>query len=210
MRSVDFGGVVAGRPMNDKGPTELTPVPVTSVDIEAFAKNLGRLVEEGGKALAAYLKPREEGQIKNEMSDEVADVVKTLGHVAEYWLRDPQRAFELQSGLAKDYLGLWESAAKRLAGETSPPVVTPDPKDRRFADPEWSSNQFFDLLKQAYLLTTRWADHMVKDAAGLDAHTRHKAEFYMRQIANAISPTNFVLTNPELLRKTLSSNPAHL
>ena len=101
-------------PINEKAPAELTPV--AQVDMEAFAKNFGRLVEEGGKALAAYLKPREEGQIKSEMPEELADVVKTLGHVVEYWLRDPQRAFELQTGLAKDYLELWAAAAKRLAG----------------------------------------------------------------------------------------------
>ena len=72
------------------------------------------------------------------------------------------------------------------------------------------SNQFFDFLKQAYLLTAQWANHLVKDAKGLDAHTRHKADFYMRQIVNAISPSNFVLTNPELLRETLASNGENL
>jgi polyhydroxyalkanoate synthase len=194
--------------MNDK-PTG-DPVNVGAVDIEAFAKNAARLVEEGGKALAAYLKPREEGQIKSEMPEEVTDVVKTFGHVVEYWLSDPQRAFEIQTGLAKDYLDLWATTAKRMAGEETVPVATPDPKDRRFSDPEWTTNQFFDFLKQAYLVTTRWADHLVKDAAGLDAHTRQKAEFYVRQVANAVSPSNFVLTNPELLRETLKSNAENL
>jgi poly[(R)-3-hydroxyalkanoate] polymerase subunit PhaC len=194
--------------MNDK-PTG-DPVSVGTVDIEAFAKNAARLVEEGGKAVAAYLKPREEGAIKSEMPEEVADVVKTFGHVAEYWLSDPQRVFELQTGLAKDYLELWATTAKRMAGEDTVPVVAPDPKDKRFADPEWTTNQFFDFLKQAYLLTTRWADHLVKDASGLDAHTRQKAEFYLRQIANAVSPSNFIFTNPELLRETLTSNAENL
>jgi len=194
--------------MNEKAPGDLSQI--GTVDIEAFAKNFARLIEEGGKAMAAYLKPREEGQIKSEMPDEIADVVKTLGQVTEYWLSDPQRALELQTGLARGYLELWASMAKRMAGEEAQPVAAPDPKDRRFADPEWSSNQFFDFLKQAYLLTTRWADHVVKDAEGLDAHTRQKAEFYMRQIANATSPSNFVLTNPELLRATLSSNAENL
>ena len=49
--------------------------------VEAFAHNLARVVEEGGKALAAYMKPREEGKIKSEMAEDVADVVKTIGHV---------------------------------------------------------------------------------------------------------------------------------
>ena len=97
-----------------------------------------------------------------------------------------------------------------MAGEQVEPVAEPDPRDKRFADPEWSTNQFFDFLKQAYLLTVQWANHLVKDAEGLDPHTRQKAEFYVRQIANAISPSNFVLTNPELLRETVTSNAENL
>src|SRR5581483_9210729 len=139
----------------------------SAVDIEAFARNLARVVEEGGKALAAYMKPREEGQIEPGLSDEVTDMVKTLGEVLSYWLSDPARAVELQSRLGAAYLDLWGAAAKRLAGEETPPVVTPDPKDRRFADPEWSSNQFFDFLKQAYLLSTSWAERMVEGAESL-------------------------------------------
>ena len=186
------------------------PAQVGSLNIEAFAGNLARLVEESGKALAAYMKPREIGQAHGGLSDELADVVKTLGEVMEYWLSDPQRAVELQRHLGKAYLELWGSAVKRLAGEESQPVAAPDPKDRRFADPEWSSNQFFDFVKQAYLLTTGWADHLVQNAEGLDPHTRQKAEFYVKQIANAISPSNFVLTNPELFRETLDSSAANL
>ena len=167
------------------------------------------MVEEGGKALAAYLKPREEGRIEGEYT-EFVDVVKTLGHVAEYWLKDPQRAVELQFGLGRSYLDLWAGAVKRMAGEKPEPVAEPSPKDKRFADPEWSSNQFFDFLKQAYLLTVKWADHLVKDAQGLDPMTQQKAEFYVRQIVNAIAPSNFVLTNPELLRETLASNAENL
>src|SRR6266446_4191550 len=167
------------------------------------------MMEEGGKALAAYLKPREEGR-RDDQYAEVADVVKTIGQVADYWLRDPQRALELQSSLGKAYLDLWANAVKRMAGEQVQPVAEPDPRDKRFVDPEWSSNQFFDFLKQAYLLTVQWASRLVRDAEALDPHTRHKAYFYIRQIANAIAPSNFVLTNPELLRETLNSNAENL
>jgi polyhydroxyalkanoate synthase len=127
-------------------------------------------------------------RVKAEPADEIADVVKTLGHVAEYWLSDPQRAVEVQASLGKAYLELWAAAVKRMAGEPAPPVVEPDPRDKRFADPEWSSNQFYDFLKQAYLLTTQWADRLVQNAA-VDEHTRRKAEFYVRQIGNAIAPS---------------------
>ncbi|MDB5598261.1 MAG: poly-beta-hydroxybutyrate polymerase [Xanthobacteraceae bacterium] len=184
--------------------------PAKTVDVEALARNIARMVEEGGKALAAYMKPREAGALKDGGSEEIVDVVKTLGQVAEYWLTDPERAVALQASLGKAYLDLWGTAAKRLAGESVEPVVAADPRDKRFADPEWSSNQFFDFLKQAYLLTTKWAQHLVTDAENLDPHTRQKAEFYVRQIANAVSPSNFVFTNPELFRTTLDSNAENL
>jgi polyhydroxyalkanoate synthase len=186
------------------------PAAVGNVDIEAFSRNLARLVEEGGKALAAYLKPREEGKIKGGLSDDITDAVKSVGRVAEYWMSDPRRALELQSSLGRAYLDLWATTVKRMAGEQAEPVVAPDQKDKRFADPDWSQNQFFDFLKQAYLLTAQWGDRLVKDAAGVDEVTRKKAEFYVKQIANAISPSNFVLTNPELLRETLSTNAENL
>ncbi len=183
---------------------------IGSVEVEAFAHNIARLVEEGGKALAAYMKPREEGKIKSELADDITDVVKTVGQVTEYWLSDPQRALEVQANLGRAYLDLWASAVKRMAGEQAEPVVAPDTKDKRFADPEWSQNQFFDFLKQAYLLTAQWGERLVKDADGIDARTKAKAAFYVKQITNAISPSNFVLTNPELLRETMSSNAGNL
>lgn len=184
--------------------------PAQPVDLEQFSKNVALIVEQGGKALAAYLKPREEGRIKESAAEEIGDVVKTLGQVMEYWLADPQRAVEIQTRLGRAYLDLWATTVKRMAGEPSEPVVPPDPRDKRFADPDWTRNNFFDFLRQLYLLSTQWADHLVRDAKGLDEHTRQKAEFYMRQIANAVSPSNFVLTNPELLRETLASQGENL
>jgi polyhydroxyalkanoate synthase subunit PhaC len=186
------------------------PMKIGAVDMEAFSRNLARLVEQGGKALAAYLRPREEGHGNRELAEEVNEVAKTLGQVAQYWLGDPQRTLELQARLGNAYLDLWASAAKRLAGEPSEPVAEPAASDKRFSDPEWTSNQFFDFLKQAYLLTTRFANQLVSEAESLDPHTRQKAEFYVRQIANAVSPSNFVLTNPELLRETFTSNAENL
>ena len=190
-------------------PPSQQPVKIGPVNVEEFSHNLARLIEEGGRALAAYIKPREDGSGNKELAEEVNEVVKTLGQVTQYWLADPQRTLELQANLGKAYLELWASAAKRLSGEAAVPVVAPAANDRRFADEEWSSNQFFDFLKQAYLLGTRWANQMVSDAE-LDPHTKQKAEFYVRQIGNALSPSNFVLTNPELLRETLTSNAENL
>ncbi|RXH42278.1 PHA/PHB synthase family protein [Bradyrhizobium zhanjiangense] len=182
----------------------------TKFDAEAFAMNVARAMESGGKALAAYLKPRESGEVQDRPPAELAEVVKTFTSVAEYWLSDTSRSSDLQTKLAKDYLDLWGSAVRRMAGQDAPPAIAPSPRDKRFADPEWKSNQFFDFVMQLYLLTTKWAQELVRDAEGLDPHTRRKAEFYVQQVTNALSPSNFVLTNPEVLRETVASSGENL
>jgi polyhydroxyalkanoate synthase len=182
----------------------------TKFNAEAFAMNIARAMESSGQALAAYLKPRESGEAKDKPPSELAEVIKTFSSVAEYWMSDQDRATELQIKMGKAYLDLWGSAMRRMAGEDVKPAIEPSPRDKRFQDPEWKTNQFFDFVKQLYLLTTQWAQDLVRNADGLDPHTRKKAEFYVQQIANAISPSNFVLTNPEVLRETLASNGDNL
>jgi polyhydroxyalkanoate synthase len=181
-----------------------------SFNAEAFAMNIARAMETSGQALAAYLKPRETGEVMDKPPSEIGEVIKTFSQVAEYWLSDSQRAADLQTKLGKAYLDLWGSAARRMAGEQTTPAIEPSPRDKRFKDPEWKSNQFFDFVLQLYLLTTQWAETLVKNADGLDPHTRKKAEFYVQQISNAIAPSNFVFTNPEVLRETLASNGGNL
>jgi len=188
----------------------IEPQTKTKFDPEAFAMNLARAMENSGHALAAYLKPREDGEARDQPPNELTELIKTFSAVAEYWLSDNARSAELQSKIAKAYLDLWGSSARRLAGEEAPPAIAPSPRDKRFADPEWKSNQFFDFVLQLYLLTTQWAHDLVRNAEGLDPHTRKKAEFYVQQITNALAPSNFVLTNPEVLRETLMSNGDNL
>jgi polyhydroxyalkanoate synthase subunit PhaC len=177
---------------------------------EAFAMNIAKAMETSGQALAAYLRPRENGEAKDKPPNEIGEVIKTFSTVAEYWLSDQDRASDLQTRMGKAYLDLWGSAARRMAGEETKPAIEPSPRDKRFKDPEWRSNQFFDFVLQLYLLTTQWAQELVKNAEGVDPHTRKKAEFYVQQITNAIAPSNFVFTNPEVLRETLASNGGNL
>jgi polyhydroxyalkanoate synthase len=198
--------------MDDRTAKFLDPAAAQApgVDYDQLGKNIATMFAEGGKALSSYLKAREDGKVVQDSAAEWTDVTKTFGRVLEYWLAEPTRTVELQKSLGTAYLDLWASSVKRLTGETTEPIAKPDPRDRRFNDPEWSENPFFDFLKQAYLLTGNWAQHLVEKAEGLDPHTRLKAEFYLKQLANAVSPSNFVLTNPELLRETLASNAANL
>lgn len=188
----------------DSGPSLAVP------DFDALAANSAKLMEEMGKATAAALKPIEEGRAKAGVSDEVSDAVKTLGQIAEHWASDPQRLVLAQTSLTKGFLDLWAGTMRRMQGEPVPPVAAPEPSDKRFRDPEWEQNPVFDFIKQAYLITSRWAEGLVDQAQGVDEHTRHKAQFYVRQLASALAPTNFVATNPELLRETVRQNGENL
>ena len=187
-----------------------TPTDQPMPDFEAMSRNMALLVEEYGKATAAYLKPLEERRAKTGMADEMSDMVKTLVHVTERWLIDPQKASEAQARLGLTFFDVWSSSLRRMQGEDVAPATAPEPKDSRFADAEWSDNAYFDFLKQAYLATSRWAESMVEEAEGIDDATRQKARFYVRQMSSALSPSNFLTTNPELIRETLRESGANL
>jgi polyhydroxyalkanoate synthase len=192
----------------DKSPAAGAQPPAP--DVEALAHNIAQAIEQGGKVLAAYLRPRESGEIKTTVADEIGEMVRSIGRVAEYYMADPERAFQAQTALTKQFIDLWGSTLHRLQGEEAPSVATPDAADKRFADPAWRDNPYFDFIKQAYVLTTRWADDLVKRADDLDPHDREKAQFYLRQVTAALSPSNFLATNPELLRTTLAESGENL
>ena len=99
--------------------------PAKTFDPEAFAMNLAKAMESSGQALAAYLKPREDGEPKDKPPSEISEVIKTFSTVADYWLSDQTRAAELQMKLGKAYLDLWGSSMRRLVGEEAPPAIAP-------------------------------------------------------------------------------------
>jgi len=179
-------------------------------DPERFALNFARTIEEAGKAAAEWTRPRESGEVRDSVAEPVTDMVKTFSKLSEYWLSDPSRALEAQTRLFSGYMNIWANSIRRMGGEDLPDAVEPDKGDKRFLDPEWGRNAFFDFLKQAYLVTTRWAAELVESTEGLDESTRQKARFYVKQVTNAVSPSNFVLTNPELFRETVASDGENL
>ncbi|HMM13474.1 MAG TPA: class I poly(R)-hydroxyalkanoic acid synthase [Parvibaculum sp.] len=135
---------------------------------------------------------------------------KTMLDVTAQYVRNPLRLLEAQAQLWNGYATLMQSATRRLMGMEAAPVIEPSRGDKRFKDPEWQSNIVFDLMKQSYLLASQWLTSQVQQTDGIDEHTRKKAEFYVRQFANAFSPSNFLLTNPEVLRTTLATNGENL
>jgi polyhydroxyalkanoate synthase len=181
-------------------------------DPQSFAVNIARMIEQAGKVASAWAEPREKGEVRDHVAEPAADMVKTFSKLTEYWLSDPQRAIEAQTRLFAGYMGVWANAVQRAGQGVEPPAapIEPERSDKRFQDPEWGRNAFFDFLKQTYLVTSRWAADLVEHADGLDEHTRHKARFYVKQVCDAISPSNFILTNPELFRETVASNGENL
>ena len=125
-------------------------------------------------------------------------------------MTSPGKLFETQLGFWQDYLTLWQNTAKRVMGMTPEPVIDAAGTDRRFKDEAWRDNEVFDFIKQSYLLSARYVQDVVKQADGLDAKTAQKVDFYARQFIDAMSPSNFVLTNPEVLRRTAETGGENL
>ncbi|MEI6160952.1 MAG: class I poly(R)-hydroxyalkanoic acid synthase [Roseococcus sp.] len=125
-------------------------------------------------------------------------------------MTNPARLVQAQMGFWQDYLTLWSNTARRMMGENVGPVIEETKGDRRFKDDAWRENEVFDFIRQSYLLSARYFTSAVNSADGLDAKTSQKVDFYMRQFVDAMSPANFVMTNPEVLRKTAETGGANL
>ena len=125
-------------------------------------------------------------------------------------MMDPHKIVQAQMELWQDYMTLWQNATRRLMGEEVEPAIAPHHDDRRFKDAAWEENNVFDFIKQSYLLTARWMQNTVREVEGLDEQTAKKVDFYTGQFVNAMAPSNFVVTNPEVLRETLDSKGENL
>jgi polyhydroxyalkanoate synthase subunit PhaC len=180
-------------------------------NFEALARNVASATEQAGKAFTAYMRPRQSGEIKDTtLAEDLGEMVRSLGRLAEYYMSDPRRALEAQAALATHFIDLWASTLLRFQGGAAKPIAEHSLTDKRFSDAEWRDNPFFDFLKQAYVLTTQWAEDLVKHADDMEPHARHKAEFYLKQVSAALAPSNFIGTNPELLRATLAESGENL
>jgi polyhydroxyalkanoate synthase len=125
-------------------------------------------------------------------------------------MADPTKLVEAQMNLWQDYMQLWTNTARRMMGEETEPVVKPEPGDRRFKDETWQDNEVFDFIKQSYLLSSRFVQEVVEGTDGMDEHTRNKVDFFTKQYVDAMAPTNFAMTNPEVLRATVESGGENL
>ncbi|HET9147810.1 MAG TPA: class I poly(R)-hydroxyalkanoic acid synthase, partial [Acetobacteraceae bacterium] len=125
-------------------------------------------------------------------------------------IANPAQLLKKQLGFWQDYMTLWQNSARRLMGAKAEPVVPDDPKDKRFKDEAWKENEIFDFIRQSYLLSARFLQDVIRQVEGLDPKTAQKVDFYSRQFIDAMSPSNFALTNPQVLRKTVESGGENL
>ncbi|MCB1521987.1 MAG: class I poly(R)-hydroxyalkanoic acid synthase [Hyphomicrobiaceae bacterium] len=179
-------------------------------DPEEFARNVLKLFEEGGRAMTSYLERADTQLSPFTAASEMAEASKMMGEIAQRWWTEPAKLAEAQGSLMRSYAELWNQTVRRMLGEDVKPVAVPEAGDNRFKDPEWSHNPYFDFWKQAYLVTTHWAENVLDKTDGIDERTKQKIDFYFRQVSSALSPSNFPMTNPEVVRETFQTNARNL
>ncbi len=177
-------------------------------DAGEFARNMVRVGTQSQRLISEFLKRQSE-----RLGHEPLDPLNLSGafmELARGMAANPSAFFEAQSELWHEYFDLWDRTARRMMGEKVEPMVAPKPGDKRFRDKEWQENQVFNFIKESYLLTANWLQKTVGNVEVLDPRERRRIDFYTKQFADAIAPTNFILTNPEVLRATMHSNGENL
>ncbi len=188
---------------------QINPIPeINPPDIQRLSENFTKIAEQSQKLVEAYMESQSKGDLF-----QVPDpglVGKSFVRMTQKLMEDPRKLVEAQTAFWQNYLELVQTASQRMMGQAVEPVVEPDRADKRFKDDEWAENAVFDYIKQSYLLAARSIQDMVRDVEGLDAKTAERVDFYTRQFVDAMAPTNFILTNPKVLKTTLESGGENL
>jgi polyhydroxyalkanoate synthase len=137
-------------------------------------------------------------------------LAESLLHISRQVSLNPVHLAESQMGLVADHMNLMKMMGEKLLGEPVAPYVSESPRDRRFKDAAWQESTVFDYIKQGYLINARWLQEAVAQVKGLNRHEAHKLNFFTRQFIDAMSPSNFAFTNPEVMRATIESSGENL
>ncbi|MBV1913255.1 MAG: class I poly(R)-hydroxyalkanoic acid synthase [Cycloclasticus sp.] len=141
----------------------------------------------------------------NESKEMMAQFANSWNTIITRAMESPEEWVKTMSGFYQDQFNLWVN----MFNPASSSVVQPERGDRRFSGDEWEESPVHNYLKQSYLLSSRWLTGMVEDST-LDEKTKKKCDFYTRQFIDAMSPSNFALTNPEVLKETIDSKGQNL
>jgi polyhydroxyalkanoate synthase len=187
---------------NGSGPEVKLPDPVE------FSRAMAQIAERSSKLVAEFMS-RQSAKPHLGMSDPL-NVGQAFLDMTAHMMANPGQLLQAQVSLWQDYMSLWQNTTRRMFGEPTPPMIQPGSDDRRFKDAAWDESYVFDYIKQSYLLTARWMQRTVKEIEGLDDKTAKKVDFYTRQFVDAMAPSNFAVTNPEVIRTTLESGGENL
>jgi polyhydroxyalkanoate synthase len=171
--------------------------------MEKMSANLARaaFTAQGAIAEAALRQAESPAALSPDPFHVAPALTQVMGGLAA----QPDRVMRAQADLFARYLDLWQSAARKLSGETVAPVVQPAKGDKRFNDPDWDSHPMFDMMKQSYLLTSNWLNDLVADVEGVDPLEKRRVEFFTRMLTDAISPSNFLMSNPVALKQAMET-----
>ena len=186
----------------------ISPDSFAHVDREKFAHNMLRVGAQTQQLLTEFFKRMAERDSAAPLDP--LNISGAFLALAKAMGEDRQTVMTGPAQLWKDWMGLWETTARRMLGGEAAAVIEPASGDRRFRDSEWQRNEIFDFIKQSYLLTANSVQQMVAHLHGIPDGERKRIEFYTKQFADAFAPTNFPLTNPEVMRATLKSNGENL
>jgi polyhydroxyalkanoate synthase subunit PhaC len=148
-------------------------------------------------------------KLGGENPDEIG-IGKAFADLAGKLMTDPFKLAEVSMRMWQDYFSLWQNTMKRALGETAAPVAEPAKADHRFKSELWQNNLLFDYIKQSYLIAAQNMQKTVAEVEGLDPQTARKVKFFTKQYIDAVAPTNFVLTNPDVLKTTIESGGKNL
>jgi polyhydroxyalkanoate synthase len=172
------------------------------------ARIFAEVAERSSRLMGEFLAKQSEGK-EPAVTDEFG-IAKAYMDLAAKMLANPYKLAETQMAMFWDYTRLWQSEWLSMMGQKVDPVAVPGKGDNRFRNQDWQSNFVFDYLKQSYLITARHIHDAVAGVEDLPEDTRKKVNFFTRQYIDALSPTNFAMTNPEVLRETLNSGGQNL
>ena len=169
------------------------------------------VAERSHRMITDYLEKHPGIQASGPANVDPLNVAAAFQELGRAMMENPSALVKAQQDFWNSQLALWQTTTRKMLGEPVEPVITPDKGDKRFKDEGWSESTLFDYIKQSYLLTSRWMQETVHEVDGkLDDKTAKKIDFYTRQFADALAPTNFLMTNPAALRETLDSKGDNL
>lgn len=180
-----------------------------SFDPFAYSRQISEILERVKPIIAKYAQKHD----GNEITQHSLSTAQFQNMIFDYWnaaLQNPQKLVDVNLEYFQNMALLWQETAMKFLGEESHSVVTTEKSDRRFRDPMWQDSFAFDFIRQSYLLTSSWLQKAVKNTDGLSQKEKDKIDFYTRQFVDALAPSNFAMTNPEVLRATLDTQGQNL